>query len=143
MWAFISYGWTKATTAVNKILSVSFFAFLGGDEHCDHELSEGGKGLLSLPGYSLLQGEVKAGAQDRDLETGTEAEPHMNAGYSLAIQTHVLLSFMYLSGKHAQRQGLPQWAEPFHINHKPRKYLTDLPIGQFDGDIFSSKVSSS
>lgn len=87
---------------------MSSFAFLGADEHHDHKLPEGGKGLLSLPGYSLLKGKSKAGAQDRDLEAGTEAEPHTNAGYSLAIQTHVQLSSMYLSGKYAQRQDFPQ-----------------------------------
>lgn len=113
MWAFTSYGWTKATIADDKNLSVSSFAFLDGDEHHNHKLPEGGKGLLSLPGYSLLQGEAKAVAQDRDLEAGTEAESHMNAGYSLAIQTHVLLSFMYLSGTHVQTgPSTVSWALP-------------------------------
>lgn len=43
----------------------------------------------------------------------------------------------------AQTWHLPQWAQPSHVNHQTRTYLTNLPKVQNNAEMFSIDVSSS
>jgi hypothetical protein len=60
--------------------------------------------------------------------------------------THMQLLFFYSPRLLAQRWHHPQWAGFSYINHKLRKYPTDLSMGQSDGgsspiEVFPSRVT--
>lgn len=51
--------------------------------------------------------------------------------------------FSFNPGLLAQGRQCPQWAGPSHMNHQSRKWLTEVLIGQSDGDKSLTEIPSS
>lgn len=84
---------------------------------------------------SMIQRSQGRGSQRQKLQEG----PQRNAAHWLVLQIQVQPPF-YLTQAHPPRDGTAKWAGPSYINKQPRKYLTEMPIDQSEGDNCTFRV---
>jgi hypothetical protein len=85
------------------------------------------KGSVCLISYTSSSRTVKAGTQDWDWR-----RDHRGMRIPGSLPLLAQLAFLYNQGPNVQKWYYPQWDQPSHINHQPRKCLT-MATGRTDG----------